>query len=75
MVMLNKLKSGASAKLVKVEGGTNLKERLYNLGLKEGMELKKITSTAGKGPVVVKFGRIQIAIGIGMASKMVVDPL
>lgn len=73
--MLNKLKSGASAKLVRVEGGTNLKERLCNLGLKEGMELKKVTATSGQGPVVIRFGRIQIAIGIGMASKMIVDPL
>jgi Fe2+ transport system protein FeoA len=75
MVNLVKLSSGKSARIVSIEGGSNLITKLQNLGLKEAMEIKKITGASGRGPVVVKSGRTQIAIGVGMASKIMVEPI
>ncbi|MBU1122579.1 MAG: ferrous iron transport protein A [Candidatus Omnitrophica bacterium] len=75
MISLDKLATGSSAKVISVEGGTNLKDRLHNLGVKEGMVVKKITGSSWRGPVVVTMGRTQVALGVGMASKVMVEPV
>ncbi|UCD15914.1 MAG: ferrous iron transport protein A [Candidatus Omnitrophota bacterium] len=75
MVNLTKLNTGKSAKVISVEGTTNLKSRLHNLGVKEGMIVKKVTGASQRGPVVIRLGRLQVALGSVMASKVMVEPL
>lgn len=75
MISLNKLDADKSAKVLSIDAGINLKDRLYDLGIKEGIVIKKITAASTRGTVVIKLGRGQIALGSGMASKIIVEPV
>ncbi len=75
MISLDKLPSGKSAKVISIEGGFGCMGRLNNLGIREGISVKKLTGTLSRGPVVLKIGNSQIALGRGMASKIMVEAL
>lgn len=69
------LNQGQSAKIISIEGGENLVKKLNNLGIKEGLTIKKVTGLFTHGPIVVKVGSTQIALGRGMAAKVIVEAL
>jgi len=75
MSSLAQLLPGQSAKVISVEGGRGLKQRLQNLGIREGAVIKKERGMFAFGPIIVKAGSTQIALGRGMASKVVVELL
>lgn len=50
-----------------------LRSRLNNMGLHLGRDIIKINHLALRGPVTVKMGRSTIAIGHGVARKIIVE--
>jgi ferrous iron transport protein A len=64
---------GRRARLVQVLGGHRLNKRLLALGLKLGAELE-IVQHRGRGIVVAR-GGMRIAIGEGVAEKLLVEVL
>ena len=66
------IKSGQKATIVSLRGGGGMRHRLHGLGLVEGQELHKVSAIAWGGPIVVLVNRAQIAIGRGMARKIIV---
>lgn len=75
MSSLVELKEGMSASVVSVEGGSALEGKLYSLGVREGAIVKKVAGVFRRGPIVIKIGSSQIAMGRGMASKVKVKPV
>ena len=73
MINLVQLEEGKSAKVVSIEGGASLKRRLENLGIREKATIKKVAGIFSAGPVVVKVGSTQVALGKGMALKVIVE--
>ena len=69
---LTDLKSGESAIIVAVEGGRGMQARLRKLGLTEGRAIRKVSALALGGPVVVSVNRAQVAIGRGLARRILV---
>ena len=72
-VLLSEMKAGRSGFIKRIEGGRNLERRFASLGIRVGKPIRKITSGALRGPVVVKIGETQVAIGRGMAMKVSVE--
>jgi ferrous iron transport protein A len=70
--LLTELNLGEKGMIVAVQGGRGLQARLRNLGLAEGQALRKLSALAWGGPVVVEVKRTQIAIGRGMARRILV---
>ena len=70
---LNELKSNESGTIREIRGGAALISRLGALGIIPGQKIKKISSMFSRGPVTVQVNRSQIALGFGMASKILVD--
>jgi ferrous iron transport protein A len=70
---LSNLSAGAEGTIISILGGAGIKRRLQRLGLFEGQRVKKTSNIGGKGPVIVTVNRTQIAIGHGMAQKIVID--
>lgn len=68
---LFQLTSNRPARVVDIVGGHGLRRKLQGLGLRIGSRLVKSRSMAG--PVVVRVGRTELAIGRGMASKIIVE--
>lgn len=67
------LEKNKTAKVVKIEGGVVFQKKLESLGLRLGVKIKKLSSSVFGGPVVIRIGRTNIAIGKGMANKIIVD--
>lgn len=72
-ISLVKLPVGKKAKIVQINGGHGLHNRLLGLGLYVGRELTKLGNFALKGPVTLRVGRTTVAVGYGVAAKIVVE--
>jgi ferrous iron transport protein A len=59
--------------VVGIDGGKGIVSRLSTLGIRQGVEIKKISQQAMRGPVVAIVGRTQIAVGFGMAKRILVE--
>ena len=53
--------------------GFNLNARLNALGLMPGKRITKISSMMGQGPVTIEVDRVQLAIGFGMANRIMIN--
>jgi len=70
---LTELETGRSAVVVSLESGHGAQERLRSLGIHEGQRIRKISRIGKVGPVVVLVDRTQVAVGHGMAKKILVQ--
>jgi ferrous iron transport protein A len=70
---LTELPSGQTAVIIKLESGQGAQLRLRSLGIHEGQRVRKISRIGKIGPVVVLVDRTQIAVGHGMAKKILVQ--
>ena len=70
--MLSEMKEKESGTVHEIKGGKNLIDRLNSLGLTNGVKITVISSMPMKGPVTVQIGSSTIAIGSGMAQKILV---
>ncbi len=70
---LAEMRSGQSGTVIEVLGGHGLVRRLEALGIRPGKKVTKISSTLFHGPVVLKADNTQVAVGFGMAKKIIVQ--
>ncbi len=70
---LVELKENEIGKVVEILGGYGLHQKLDALGIRVGVELKKISSVVARGPVIVEVGNTKVALGYGMARKIIVE--
>ena len=70
---LSEISSGGHAKVQGIEGGLNIRQRLCELGVYPGESvLVEKTGILG-GPLMLKVGDHHIAIGKGLAQKILVE--
>ncbi|MBN2534577.1 MAG: ferrous iron transport protein A [Spirochaetales bacterium] len=50
-----------------------LMQRLEAMGIRPGIIITKISNHFLRGPVIIEVGRTQLAIGYGMAARILVD--
>jgi len=70
---LARISSGQTCTVIRIEGGHGLVRRLQALGIRPGKRITKVSSMFGRGPVTINIDRSQVALGFGMAGKIVVD--
>jgi len=70
---LTELESDESGTVLKIEGGPGLLNRLGALGIIPGQRITKTSSVSMRGPVTVLVNRTQLALGFGMAGKIIVN--
>ena len=70
---LIKIPQGSKAIIKSIRGGYGLIRRLHALGIREGKEIEKVSSGVARGPVVLRCGNTELAIGFGMAQKVLVE--
>jgi len=70
---LNQLRPGETATIVTIGGGTGLRQRLRQMGLHPGDTLAIASTGAFRGPVLIGVHGMQIALGQGVARKIVVE--
>ena len=72
-VPLSRLEAGQSGKVVEIQGGQGMINRLSALGIRPGKRVTKVSSMFMRGPVTIQVGNAQVAIGFGMAKKIIVE--
>jgi len=72
-VPLTMLKAGQSGKIVYIQGGPGLINRLNALGVRPGKRITKVGSMLMRGPVTVQVDRTRVAMGFGMARRVIVE--
>ena len=65
---------GQSGVVVQIQGGHGLVNRLNSLGIRPGKRITKTSSMIMRGPVTIQVDRAQVAIGFGMARRIIVEP-
>jgi ferrous iron transport protein A len=73
MVTLNDLPVGKEGIVMVVNGGHGLVQKLDAMGIRVGKELIKVSRQWMKGPVIRRSGNTEIAIGNGMAKRIMVN--
>jgi len=73
-IALSQMEVGQSGVVVQMQGGRGLINRLSALGIRPGQRITKVSSMFMRGPVTVQVGNAQVAIGFGMANRIIVEP-
>jgi ferrous iron transport protein A len=73
MIPLTSLPAGVEATIVEFVGGHGMSRRLSSMGLIPGKKVTRISTMLMKGPVHVKVGQAEIALGQGMARHVLVS--
>jgi len=67
------MRAGQSGIVFQIQGGHGLISRLSALGIRPGQRITKVGSTFMRGPVTIRVGNAQVALGFGMANKIIVE--
>ena len=73
-IPLSQMEAAQSGTVVQIEGGHGIVNRLNALGIRTGKRITKVSSMFMRGPVTIQVGNTQIAIGFGMAKRIIVQP-
>lgn len=65
--------SNETGTIVEFLSGWGLRNRLCAMGVRPGVKITRINPPFGRGPVVIKVGNAQIALGHGMSYKVIVE--
>ena len=72
IMVLSRIDRGKEVTLINIDGGRGIRSKLYSMGLVPGVNLK-ILSRSGSGPVMIAVKDSRLAIGRGMAEKIIVE--
>ncbi len=67
------LKPGKQAVVASIQGGFGAIRRLDAMGIRPGIRLRKISAQPFGGPVTVEINGGQVALGDGLARKILVN--
>ena len=70
---LTEMKTGQTGIVIEVLGGHGLIRRLDALGIRPGRKVTKLSSALFRGPVMLRVDNTQVAVGFGMARKIIVQ--
>ncbi len=70
---LRQMEIGQTGTVIGILGGRGLMRRLEVLDIRPGKKVTKISSTLFRGPVTLRVDNAQVAIGFGMANRIIVE--
>ena len=71
-MVLSSVDSGKEVTLIDIEGGKGIRSKLYSMGLLPGVNIR-VLNQSGYGPVIITVKVHRLAIGPGMADKIIVE--
>ncbi len=73
-VVLEELPSGSRARIVEIIGRGGWIYRLYQMGLTPGV-IVDVVMNIGRGPIIIRVMGVEVAIGRGIARRIIVEPI
>ena len=74
-IALADVPAGETVRVCAIEGSHGIHDRLLALGIRAGVNVTKISDSFAHGPIVVKHGQTQTALGRGICQKILVEGL
>ncbi|HEX7319279.1 MAG TPA: FeoA family protein [bacterium] len=71
---LTVMQPGQKGKVIEIQGGRGMAMKLEALEIRPGVEITKVSTQIMHGPVIVGVGKAQVAIGFGIARRIIVKP-
>jgi ferrous iron transport protein A len=71
-VSVAEMRTGQTGTVIGVAGGPGLVRRLDAMGIRPGKRVTKISSTLFHGPVTLGVNSSRVAVGFGMARRIIV---
>jgi ferrous iron transport protein A len=68
------MRNGQRGVVVEIKGGHGMVSRLSALGIRPGRKITKVSAMFMRGPVTIQVGNAEVAIGFGMARRVIVEP-
>ncbi len=72
-IPMSRMETGQSGIVVQIQDGRGLINRLSALGIRPGQRVTNVSSMFMRGPVTIQVGNAQVAIGFGMAKRIIVE--
>ena len=70
---LTQMQTGQSGVVVEILGRRGVINRLSVLGIRPGQRVTKVGSMFMRGPVTIQIGNAQVALGFGMANRVIIE--
>jgi ferrous iron transport protein A len=70
---LGQMGAGQTGTIIQILGGRGLNLRLEALGIRPGKKVTKISTMLFHGPVTLRTDHTEVAVGFGMAKKILVE--
>jgi ferrous iron transport protein A len=74
-ITLAEIQTGEVKRVKAVLGGRGIQNNIRSMGIREGKVLRVVTRQPMRGPIIVEIDGMKIAIGRGMAKKILLDDL
>jgi len=71
-MLLSSVNPGENVTLIDIEGGKGIRTKLHSMGLLPGVTIR-VLNQSGYGPVIIAVKDSRLAIGHGMAGKIIVE--
>jgi len=72
---LDRVYENRKATVIEIQGGAGLRQRLGQMGIHPGDRITVVRYGALRGPILVEVHGSQVALGRGIASKVVVEEM
>ncbi|OGW75313.1 MAG: hypothetical protein A2Z72_08235 [Omnitrophica bacterium RBG_13_46_9] len=73
VVSLADMKTGEVGVVTDIQGGSGAARKIQNIGITVGKKIKKTGAHFRRGPQTLSVDNFNVAIGFGMASKILVE--
>jgi len=70
---LTQMVAGQSGIVAEIRGGYGFVNRLSAMGVRPGKRITKLSSIFMRGPVIIQVDRAEMALGFGMARRIIVE--
>ena len=72
-VDLTQMKPGETGVIKELCGGMEFMRRIQSMGIRPGRRIRKVSSHFWRGPQTIEVDKARVAIGFGMAKKIIIE--
>lgn len=72
-ISVSDMKNGQAGRIISIQGGSGFISKLEAMGIREGIKIIKKSLMLGRGPVIISAGMAEVAIGYGIARRIIVE--
>jgi ferrous iron transport protein A len=72
---LDQVDENRKAKVIDIQGGQGIRQRLSQMGIHPGDTITILRYGALRGPILIEIHGSQVALGRGIASKVIVEEM